>query len=58
MKYYRVVVDVHFDDGHREQKILAIEAGNKRLASLRAMSELAKQGYADCYKTLISVEEK
>lgn len=57
MKYYRVIVEVHIDDKKKERKTIAVEAGNKRLASLRAMSELAKQGYGDYYKTLISVEE-
>lgn len=57
MKYYRVTIEVHLGDKKKERKIVAVEAGNKRLASLRAMSELAKQGYSDFYKTLIEVEE-
>lgn len=57
MKYYKVTIEVHIDDKKKERKVVAVEAGNKRLASLRAMSELVKQGFGDYFKTLVSVEE-
>ena len=62
MKKYIVTIDIHrYIDDYKavaEPKIIEVEAGNKRIASLRAMMELNKdKEYAGLYKTLKSVEE-
>lgn len=62
MKKYIVTFDIHrYIDTYKtesEQKIIEIEAGNKRVASLRAMMEINKiPEYEGLYKTLRTIEE-
>lgn len=57
MNKYKVVFEVFRDFGKKEIKTVEVEAGNKKLACLRGMSELNKiPGYGDLMKTLKTVE--
>lgn len=62
MNNYVVTFEV-FDNGTAESpfgtsiKKITVEAGNKKLAAVRAMSEINKiAGYSGLYKNIISVE--
>lgn len=63
MEKYNVTVEVFRKDvdvvgTHGEQVKVEVEAGNKKLAVLRAMSELNKsKEYSNCYERLVSVEK-
>ena len=57
MKKFKVVIKVSKDNGKSEERIVMVEAGNRKLAHLRAMQQLSKDGYSDYYKTLVSIVE-
>ena len=57
MKKYKVTVEIHYGMGQMETKVLIVEAGTKKLASIRALSELSADGYGDVYKNVKSIEE-
>lgn len=57
MNNYKVIVRVFRDAGNYETKELNVEAGNKKMASLRALGEISKiKEYATLFKSIISVE--
>lgn len=62
MKKFLVTFDIYkYIDQYKTKAVketITIEAGNKRVASLRAMAELNKnKEYEGLYKTLRSIEE-
>lgn len=58
MKIFKVIIDVFHSKNDVETKTIQIEAGNKKLASLRALGEISKQKeYMDLFKSVKSVEE-
>ena len=58
MSKYKITFEVYMDDKKKEWVPVEIEAGNKKLAVLRAMQELGKvEKYKMTYKNVISVEE-
>ena len=57
MKQFKVIIDVYHSKNHVETKALTVEAGNKRLAGLRALGEISKQKeFIDLYKSIRSIE--
>lgn len=58
MKNYRVTFEVFMNDGTKGYKSVIVEAGNKKLAAIRAMSEINKIGeYATLYKNIHTILE-
>lgn len=58
MKKFKVVIEIHIDRDRKEHKQIVVEAGNKKLASIRALSEIGKdKKYTDNFKNVLSVEE-
>ena len=58
MKNYIVEFEVFSDDGKKSYRTINIEAGNKKIAALRAMSKINKdQSLAQSYKNLLSIRE-
>lgn len=57
MKKFKVTVKVFKDNGGSEEKAVVVEAGNRKLAHLRAMQKLSQEGYSNYYKTLINIVE-
>ena len=58
MKTYIVEFEIFNDDGKKSYRTVSIEAGNKKLAAVRAMMEVNKdQSVAQLYKNLLSVRE-
>lgn len=57
MKKYSVTVEIFHENGTRDIKTVVVEAGNKRLASVRALREISKnEKYANLFKGIKSVE--
>lgn len=58
MKNWRVIFEV-YKNGIREMKSFVVEGGTKKIAMLRAMSEINKlDGYSDLFKKVYSIEEE
>ena len=58
MKKYIVEFEIFSDDGKKSYKTVNIEAGNKKIAALRAMTEINKdRSVAQLYKNLLSIRE-
>lgn len=57
MKKFKVTVKVFKDNAKSEEKAIIVEAGNRKLAHIRAMQKLSQDGYSDWYKTLVSIVE-
>ncbi len=58
MRKWHVIFEV-FKGTNREIKSVDVEAGTKKLAMLRAMSEINKiEGYSDLFKQVYSIEEE
>ena len=58
MAKYKVMFEVFVEDRKKELVPVEIEAGNKKLAVLRAMQELGKdEKYKMTYKNVVSVTE-
>lgn len=57
MKKWKVVFEVYRDAG-KEFRDVIIEAGNKKIAMMRAMSEINKiAGYSELFKKVNRIEE-
>lgn len=56
MKKWLVTIEISFDHGKKLERV-NVEAGNKKLAALRAMQELNREGYGDVYKTVKDIME-
>lgn len=58
MKQYNVTFEVFRGSNHKDYKTISVEAGTKKLATIRAMSQINKiEGYSDLYKNVFKVEE-
>lgn len=58
MKKFKVVFEVFRSNNYTENKIVSVEAGNKKIACTRAMAEINRQGdYSGYFKKVKSVEE-
>ena len=58
MRKFRVVFEVFKDGKGKERKEIFVEAGNKKLAVVRAMSAINKlEGYSELYKNVAAIEE-
>lgn len=58
MKKFKIIFEIHLDRDRKDYKEIIIEAGNKKVASIRAMYEIGKfQEYSGLFKNIISVEE-
>ena len=61
MKKYKVTFEVFRNSGSErktERKAIEVEAGNKKLAIMRAMMEINKMaGYSELYKQVAGIEE-
>lgn len=58
MRKFNVTFEVFMSTGKKQNKTITIEAGNKKLAALRAMMEINKlEGYSQLYKNVVKVEE-
>ena len=58
MRKWHVIFEI-FKGTNREMKSVDVEAGTKKLAMLRAMSEINKiEGYSDLFKQVYSIEEE
>lgn len=57
MKKWKVVFEV-YREGGKEIKDIIIEAGNKKIAMMRAMAEINKlSGYSELFKKVNRIEE-
>lgn len=58
MKHFNVTFEIFRGSNHKEYKTVMVEAGNKKLAAIRAMMYINKtDGYSDLFKNVIKVEE-
>lgn len=58
MRKWHIIFEV-FKGTNREMKSVNVEAGTKKLAMLRAMSEINKiDGYSELFKQVYSIEEE
>ncbi len=55
MKKFRVTFKLFKDNAISEDKAVVVEAGNRKLAHLRALQQLNLDGYSNYYKTLVSI---
>lgn len=58
MNQYKVTFEVFRENRQKELATVIVEAGNKKMASLRAMMKLKedKPEYSDLFKSIKSVE--
>ena len=60
MRKYNVVFDIFNGEGQKSSKVVTVEAGNKKLAVVRALGELTLMNngeYEGLYKQIAKVEE-
>lgn len=58
MRKFIVTFEVFMNNGHKENREIQVEAGNKKLAALRGMMEINKlSGYSNLYKNVVKIEE-
>ena len=58
MRKFNVIFEVFNENGQKEMKTVAVEAGNKKLAALRGMQAINKlDGYSEKFKNLVQIEE-
>lgn len=58
MRKFKVIFEIHIDRNIKAFEEIIVEAGNKKLASLRAMSEISKiEKYEGMFKSIHSIEE-
>lgn len=58
MRKFNVTFEVFLAGNQKTNKTVVVEAGNKKLAALRAMVEINKlDGYSGLYKNVIKIEE-
>lgn len=58
MKNYVVEFEIFDENGKKSYRTVSVEAGNKKIAAVRAMSKINKdQSVAQLYKNLLSVRE-
>lgn len=58
MRKFNVTFEVFMPTGKKQNRVVVVEAGNKKLAALRAMTEINKlDGYSQLYKNVVKIEE-
>lgn len=58
MRQFKVIFEVFRGEHKKERKEILVEAGNKKLAAVRAMSAINKlEGYSELYKNVAAIEE-
>lgn len=58
MKKYKVTFEIHIDRQRKVYKTIEVEAGNKKMASIRAMTETNKDmAYNGLFKNITKIEE-
>jgi len=58
MKHFNVTFEIHRGSNHKEYKTVMVEAGNKKLATIRGMMAINKiDEYSDLFKNVVKVEE-
>lgn len=58
MKKFKVLIDIFHGRDRVETRTFTVEAGNKKMATIRALSEVSKiKEFASFYKSVKSVEE-
>ena len=58
MRKFKVMFEIHIDRNRKAMKEIVVEAGNKRLASIRAMAEIGKiEKFSGLFKNILSIEE-
>ena len=58
MRRFKVMFEIHVDRNRKEFKEVIVEAGNKKLASFRAMTEIGKiKEFDNLFKNIVSIEE-
>ncbi len=58
MRKFNVIFEVFNENGQKEMKTVAVEAGNKKLAALRGMQAINKlDGYSEKFKNVVQIEE-
>lgn len=58
MHKFNVIFEVFNENGQKEMKTVAVEAGNKKIAALRGMQAINKlDGYSEKFKNVVQIEE-
>lgn len=57
MKRFEVLIQIHHSEKSKETRAIVVEAGNKKLAAIRALRLLTENGLTDVYKQVQSVVE-
>ncbi len=58
MNKYKVIFEIHVDRNRKEFKEIIVEAGTKKLAMVRALSEINKiKEYEGIFKNIKEIEE-
>ena len=58
MKKFKVMFEIHVDRNRKEFKEIIVEAGTKKLAMVRALSEINKiKEYEGIFKNIKEIEE-
>lgn len=58
MRQFKIVVEIHIDRNRKTFEEFIVEAGNKKLASIRGLQEVSKKkDYDGLFKSIVSVEE-
>ena len=58
MKKYKVTFEIYFENRPREFRTIIVEAGSKKTAYTRALSEISKdKAFSSLYKKIMNIEE-
>ena len=58
MRKFNVIFEVFNENGQKEMKTVAVEAGTKKIAALRGMQAINKlDGYSEKFKNVVQIEE-
>ena len=58
MRKYEVIIAIHLNRNAARREKFVIEAGTKKMAAIRALSEVGNNKmYSNVYKEIISVKE-
>lgn len=58
MKKYRVMFEIYNEDGSKQYMDIFVEAGNRKMATLRAMGEISKnEKYRNLFKNVKEIAE-
>lgn len=58
MKKFKVIIEIFLGGNRNKIEEIIVEAGSKKLASIRALREISKKKeYENLYKTIRSIED-